>query len=137
MILEDEARKYLNEHDRNSISSHFPIAEDRYKTPVKFITKTMLSGMLQNESKGKLSALFHILLVEFIKESMVKCRVKRAVFSGGTFQNGMLVDLLQEELGNDFSLYFHKQLSPNDENISFGQVMHHLHIKPGEIGHDH
>ena len=133
MILEDEARKYLNEHDRNSISSHFPIAEDRYKTPVKFITKAMLLGMLQNESKGKLCALFHILLVEFIKESMVKCRVKRAVFNGGTFQNGMLVDLLQEELGNDFSLYFHKQLSPNDENISFGQVVHHLYIKPGEI----
>jgi hypothetical protein len=37
-------------------------------------------------------------------------------------KNALLVDLLVRHLSKDFHLYFHRQLSPNDENISFGQL---------------
>ncbi len=30
---------------------------------------------------------------------------------------------------NQFKLYFHRDLPPNDENISFGQIMYYLNIK--------
>ena len=30
---------------------------------------------------------------------------------------------------NDYTLYFNCNLSPNDENISYGQIMYYLHIK--------
>jgi hydrogenase maturation protein HypF len=36
-----------------------------------------------------------------------------------------LVDLLQHHLENKYELYFHQSLSPNDENISFGQLIYH------------
>ena len=52
-------------------------------------------------------------------------KIKQIAFSGGVFQNGLLVDLIQHHLAEDFDLYFHQQLSPNDENISFGQLIIH------------
>lgn len=50
-------------------------------------------------------------------------------FSGGVFQNTTLVDLLIELAPKEIKLYFHKNLSPNDENVSFGQIMCYLNIR--------
>jgi len=50
-------------------------------------------------------------------------------FSGGVFQNTTLVDMLLELAPKTVNLYFHKDLSPNDENISFGQMLYYLNIK--------
>jgi hydrogenase maturation protein HypF len=50
-------------------------------------------------------------------------------FSGGVFQNTTLVDLLIQLAPKEIKLYFHKDLSPNDENIAFGQLMYYLNIK--------
>jgi len=50
-------------------------------------------------------------------------------FSGGVFQNTTLVDMLLELAPKELKLYFHNNLSPNDENISFGQLMYYLNIK--------
>jgi hydrogenase maturation protein HypF len=49
--------------------------------------------------------------------------------SGGVFQNSTLVDMLLELAPKEIKLYFHKELAPNDENISFGQIMYYLNIK--------
>jgi hydrogenase maturation protein HypF len=48
--------------------------------------------------------------------------VDRIAFSGGVFQNELLVDLINKLLSEKKELYFHKQLSPNDECIGFGQI---------------
>ncbi len=48
--------------------------------------------------------------------------IKKIACSGGVFQNALLVDLMDEQLGSRFELYFQHKLSPNDENISFGQL---------------
>ena len=49
--------------------------------------------------------------------------------SGGVFQNSTLVDMLFELAPTNLKLYFHSKLSPNDENISFGQIQYYLNIK--------
>ena len=49
-------------------------------------------------------------------------RVRKIAFSGGVFQNSLLVNLIRKRWGNDFDLYFHVQTSPNDECISLGQL---------------
>ena len=46
--------------------------------------------------------------------------VDKIAFSGGVFQNALLNDLLIERLSYKRKLYFHQQLSPNDECIGFG-----------------
>ncbi len=53
---------------------------------------------------------------------------KHLAFSGGVFQNTTLVDLVIALASKEIKLYFHKNLSPNDENISFGQMMYYLNI---------
>jgi len=54
---------------------------------------------------------------------------KHIALSGGVFQNTTLVDLLIDLTPKEIKLYFHKYLSPNDENISLGQLMYYLKIK--------
>jgi hydrogenase maturation protein HypF len=54
---------------------------------------------------------------------------KHLAVSGGVFQNTILVDIIIELAPKEIKLYFHKDLSPNDENISFGQLMYYLNIK--------
>jgi hydrogenase maturation protein HypF len=48
--------------------------------------------------------------------------IQKIAFSGGVFQNELLVHLITRLLSEKKELYFHKQLSPNDECIGFGQI---------------
>lgn len=48
--------------------------------------------------------------------------VRKIAFSGGVFQNELLTELIIELLSQKNELYFHHQLSPNDECIGFGQI---------------
>lgn len=50
-------------------------------------------------------------------------------FSGGVFQNALLVDTIIGLNHANRKLYFHKQLSPNDENISLGQIAYYINDK--------
>ncbi|MBL0101206.1 MAG: hypothetical protein IPP49_15220 [Saprospiraceae bacterium] len=48
--------------------------------------------------------------------------IDRIAFSGGVFQNALLVDMIKKLTIGNKHLYFHVQLSPNDECIAFGQM---------------
>ena len=54
---------------------------------------------------------------------MEKNNYEKVVFSGGVFQNSLLVDLIKKLICDNKSVYFHNQLSPNDECIPFGQMI--------------
>jgi len=87
--------------------------------------KSMLRQIAQQKPEiisEEIAFKFHITLVEIIRRIAGEHKVNHLAFSGGVFQNGLLVDLLFHKLENDFSLYFHQELSPNDENIAFGQL---------------
>ena len=73
---------------------------------------------------------FHISLVEVIQKFLIKFDMKSVVFSGGVFQNSLLGDLIYKTLNEKYSIYFHKELSPNDECIPFGQLIAYQTIKP-------
>jgi hydrogenase maturation protein HypF len=51
--------------------------------------------------------------------------VRNICFSGGVFQNALLVDWIRIKYKDEYQLFFHNQLSPNDENISFGQLAYY------------
>ncbi|WP_421798127.1 carbamoyltransferase HypF [Haliscomenobacter sp.] len=71
---------------------------------------------------------FHVSLIELIKTMAAVEQVQRIAFSGGVWQNSLLVDLALNQL-QDFQLYFHQEVSPNDEGVALGQVVvfPHLH----------
>ena len=81
------------------------------------------------------AARFHLTLVDWIGRVAAEQAVTQIGFSGGCWQNALLVDLADERLGGRYTLLFHEQLSPNDENIAYGQVMHHFLTAP-TINHE-
>jgi hydrogenase maturation protein HypF len=96
-----------------------------------------LKDLLENIVKDKLADVdvketalrFHHSLVLYIECIAQNQNTKIIAFSGGVFQNKLLVELITQKLAKKYRLFFNHQFSPNDESISFGQIMHYLHIR--------
>ncbi|PUZ30013.1 Hydrogenase maturation protein, carbamoyltransferase HypF [Chitinophaga costaii] len=101
--------------------------------------------------KGKIALKFHLTLLNMIQTIAQKAGTSHIALSGGVFQNGLLIDLLKTFINNNnnntnnnnnytnnnnnyyytnnnnnntsYHLYLHQKLPPNDENISFGQLI--------------
>lgn len=92
----------------------------------------ILSDINNGISKANIAFKVHLTLAMMIKKVADKSGIKQVAFSGGVFQNALLTDLLIDVMPGH-QLYFHKQLSPNDECISFGQLAYYYvqeYIKP-------
>ena len=101
--------------------------------------KRMLQQMAQQKSEITLEEIalkFHITLVQIVRRMAEEHKVNHLAFSGGVFQNGLLVDLLYHYLEKDFNLYFHEELSPNDENIAFGQLALYANSRSSRLKFD-
>ncbi len=74
-----------------------------------------------------LAARFHQTLVDLMVAQATKIGVSKIACSGGVFQNALLVELLKHTYQDGKTqVYFHQQLSPNDENIAFGQLIYSM-----------
>jgi hydrogenase maturation protein HypF len=83
----------------------------------------IITKIKERKNKPEIAAWFHVQLVLIIQLEASQHNCYKICFSGGVFQNGLLIDLVIKILGEKYELYFNKNLSPNDENISFGQLM--------------
>ncbi|WP_114778296.1 carbamoyltransferase HypF [Botryobacter ruber] len=90
--------------------------------PVVPIFQQLLQDVQQGISQARMAAQFHVTLVRLVEQVASHYSLRSIAFSGGVFQNSLLVDLLLEKLSTDFQLYFHRQLPPNDECIAYGQL---------------
>lgn len=102
-------------------SGEFP---EPYALPLT--TQSLMAAILDDLQRGtepaRVAFRFHQTLVRWIQDVAIRQGVERLAFSGGVFQNALLVDLLMRQLSGKYELYFHRELSPNDECISFGQL---------------
>ncbi len=131
MLLEEEALHYFNGNLNIPVEWLEEEELNVFLSP-KDLMRKIIEKVRQGKDKEEIAAWFHVQLVLIIKKvaSLHKC--SKICFSGGVFQNGLLVDLLIKILGDHYLLYFNKDLSPNDENISFGQLMSYT-MKKGII----
>ncbi len=125
MLLEKLAADYFHKNSYDFSENYF-----NKKTNCQSISVVdLMSGIIGDIKKGKtkafIAAKFHFSLVHLIKLIAKQLTIDNLAFSGGVFQNALLVDLIHEHMQNDFILYFHNNISPNDENISFGQLICH------------
>ncbi len=122
MQLEQGAYRYFRKNGISSYYSYLPAG-----TLPENMTIFLLQAILQDLKKGLepdfISARFHLSLVQYIANFAEAQGFEHIAFSGGVFQNAWLTDLTISLMGDDKKLYFHRQLSPNDECISFGQLM--------------
>jgi hydrogenase maturation protein HypF len=122
LLLEVAAKRHFKKAGLAFNESYVQDYGSYYRVP----TKTLIQNVIFDIQKGKnadyIAAKFHVSLVKIIRKVAQNVGCDSIAFSGGVFQNGLLVDLILHHLKQDFTLYFHQQLSPNDENISFGQL---------------
>lgn len=90
---------------------------DSYK-----LIRAIVNDIDANIARDVIAAKFHCTLVTIIQNVALIYEIHQLAFSGGVFQNAVLVELIEKRMSHTHTLYFHEQLSPNDECISFGQL---------------
>lgn len=128
MRLEDLAMNYFEKKGLKINESYVEGKDVEGIISVSGFISGIISDIIEGKEKEFIAAKFHFSMVDAMKRVAEKSGIKKIAFSGGVFQNGVLVDLIEHHLSPKYELYFHEQLSPNDENISFGQLICH-HIK--------
>ncbi len=122
--LEQEARKHLKNESLPD-AYHFNW-EAGQPLPVQALLAQILEEAAGGHPAGYIAARFHHTLAQIVARVSAVTGVRQLAFSGGVFQNGLLVDLITDALPVDCLPHFHERLSPNDENIAFGQLICHL-----------
>jgi hydrogenase maturation protein HypF len=84
--------------------------------------KELLEDCRQKIDVAEIAQKVFYSLAKMVQQVSHHFKIDRLAFSGGVFQNALLVDMLIELMGSEKQLYFHQQLSPNDECIGFGQL---------------
>ncbi len=118
---EGEAAMYLEALASKGTHAELP-SSDHGPFSVISLFSDLVDGILQGTSHDELAYLFHVRLADWIDEVARREQINYLAFSGGVFQNAVLIDIIKNRLGSQYTLYFHQQLSPNDECISFGQL---------------
>jgi hydrogenase maturation protein HypF len=84
--------------------------------------EAFLEDIEQKTEKSLIAWKVFYSLAKAVEKLSNHLKTDKLAFSGGAFQNSLLTDLITEELSHKKQLYFHQQLSPNDECIGFGQL---------------
>jgi hydrogenase maturation protein HypF len=136
ILLESSAKDYLKKNNISKGCDLSNVFDHDEGVDMRPVMRYLLDDLKKGREVGEISAKFHITLVDIIERLAERGHFQYIAFSGGVFQNALLVDLIISRLSENYRLFFHKELSPNDENISFGQIAHHSirqHVK-GQIG---
>jgi hydrogenase maturation protein HypF len=124
MLLENRVADYSLEH----CTSYCDLSEDG-TIPTKTLLKNLGLDVKKGLAKDNIIANFIFTLATLVFQVADRQNLKHIACSGGVFQNTMLIDLLKKMAGTTYSLFFNCNLSPNDENIAYGQIMYYLNIK--------
>jgi len=124
MYLQALAEEYVVENGLVMDDSYFKEGSHYYRIPTASLIQGIIMDIKKGKSRNYIAAKFHYSLVCLIDIVAKNIGVEKICFSGGVFQNALLVDWIQTTYNGKYELYFHKNLSPNDENISFGQMVY-------------
>jgi hydrogenase maturation protein HypF len=87
------------------------------------IIENIILDLKKGVSTSIISAKFHNSLTKIILSIAEKLAVKKVILSGGCFQNGLLLERTIEQLQmNNYKVYWHQRIPPNDGGISLGQI---------------
>jgi hydrogenase maturation protein HypF len=125
MQLEQAAHSYFIEHLPHRNMSYFRELDSEECT-IQALIKGILSDHEKDVDPAFISARFHVSLIDYLDLVASQHHATCLTFSGGVFQNAWLVDIIHLFLSKKYSLYFHKEFSPNDENIAFGQLIYYF-----------
>jgi hydrogenase maturation protein HypF len=92
--------------------------------------ENILSDLSENIQNSTISVRFHNTLAKIILSVAEKFELKKVILSGGCFQNSYLsektIKILEDQ---NFQVYWHQRIPPNDGGISVGQIAAYLMSK--------
>ena len=94
--------------------------------PTHLLWEELYKDFLDGIDKQKIILNFLFTLANVIIEMAEIKGCRKIALSGGVFQNTILVDMVKELSEKRFELFFNINLAPNDENISYGQLMYYM-----------
>lgn len=127
MYLENLAQQAFDKSNR--LKDYLENEKTTPLIPAKKLLLEVIKDVQNNQNIEIIALNFHYTLMKCIEKTALFSKSKEIAFSGGVFQNSVLIDLIIDHLQPKYKLHFHEMLSPNDENISFGQLNHYLHLK--------
>ena len=116
---------YITDYDLADCKSYISVM-DNNSIPTKVLLFNVYLDFKNGNSKKNVIANFLFTLATIIFQIADKHNLKNIAFSGGVFQNTTLIDMIKEIGENNYKIYFNRNLAPNDENISHGQIMYYL-----------
>ncbi|MDX1314198.1 MAG: carbamoyltransferase HypF, partial [Eudoraea sp.] len=116
----------IDHYDLNACRSYATLSGSDM-LPTYFLLQNLYKDFMSGTTREQLIANFLYTLASSIFEMANKHNFRNLAFSGGVFQNTTLIDMLIEIAGSEYKLYFNRNLSPNDENVSFGQINYYIY----------
>ncbi len=116
-LLEKEATSFFNRNKGY---------KDHYSSSVldgEELCELILEEYIKGVDRQEIAFKFHLTLIEWVRIVAKNHRLTKIAFSGGVFQNRLLIDLIDKEL-KEYEVFFHEKLPPNDENIAYGQLIY-------------
>jgi hydrogenase maturation protein HypF len=121
LLLEEAATTFIKSQSSNYFFV-YPIKISNDSIEIEDLLNAVVTDVSLKVNPNEIAARFHCTLVNLVRRIAEQQNLKIIAFSGGVFQNALLVNLLERHLSGEYKLFFHQQLSPNDECISFGQL---------------
>lgn len=107
---------------KEKIDTCYPLPIRYNRIDWRIMVDEILEDIINKEEKAFIAWKFYKSLVRLIEKASDIFDINKLAFSGGVFQNALLTEMITAELSNNKELYFHRQLSPNDESIALGQL---------------
>lgn len=103
---------------------------DYTRLPSTYVVNRIFSAYKSGMSKERLAFSFIFTLAKSIIKVALLNKIKTIACSGGVFQNAVLVSLVKKmAVDKNLIIKINRKLSPNDENLSFGQLMYNQNVK--------
>lgn len=122
---EGEATMKLEALARNcntEMMDYFPVPLKNGRLDFSMLLQEMTDAVAGREKSDYVAKKVFYSLTHAILRVAEHFNAKKIAFSGGVFQNALLKEMIMHTMDDKNELYWHRQLSPNDESIAFGQL---------------
>jgi hydrogenase maturation protein HypF len=123
--LQGIAAQYVEKNGFVMDGSYFKTEVQFYPIPTALLMQTIIADIEAGLDKRYIAAKLYYSMVSLIGQVAQRTHINDICFSGDIFQNALLVDWIKREYKERYHLYFHINLSPNNENVSFGQMVYY------------
>lgn len=101
---------------------YYPVPLKNNRLDFSLLLQELTDDVAQDKARDEIAQKVFYSLAHAIRRVSEHFNTRKITFSGGVFQNALLADMITDLMGGNNELYWHRQLSPNDECIAFGQL---------------